>query len=395
MRIALFTDTFPPDLNGVARALGLLVEHAVRHGHEMAVVTPRSSEMTLPDQVLHVALPATKLPFYQEVHATRPYLGRRHRASLAQFRPELVHAATEAPVGWIGRHWALTHEVPLVTSFCTNFPEYLAGYGMGFLEGISWSYLRRFHGRGCLTLCPSHATRAELLGRGFHHRVRIWGRGVDSRAFHPEHRRETLRRRWAPDGQVVLLYVGRIAPEKRIDLLIEAFPAIRAQSSRDVRLVLVGGGPALDSLRRRVPEGVYFTGYQKGPHLAAHYASGDIFLFPSDTETFGQVVTEAMASGLPVVAPARGGVQNTVLPGRTGFLFPPGDTTSLVDAAVRLVDDPALRSRLGLAARDAAMTHSWERVFSKLFQDYSECIPERDETVTAREPGRAHGGLNF
>lgn len=394
MRIALFTDTFPPTLNGVARALGLLVEHANRQGHEVGVVSTRESDDAWPGTAFHIRLPGVRLPFYKELQAAQPVLGRNARRLLKGFRPHIVHSAVEALVGMAGRRWARENGVPFVSSYCTNFPEYLAGYGLGLLEGAAWSHLRRFHGAARLTFCPSAATLRDLQARGFHPRLRIWGRGVDSDLFHPSRRDPTLRERMAPGAEVILLYVGRIAPEKRVDLLLEAFPHIRDAASGKVALVFVGGGPALEGIRRRGLEGVYFAGYQRGEVLAAHFASADAFLFASDSETFGQVVTEAMASGLPVVAPARGGVLDTVVPGETGFLFPPGDVAGLVEAGLRLVEDPALRGRLGRGARAATEDRSWDAVFRRLFRDYAEAAGMWNASVTNPPPDHVHGPAN-
>lgn len=391
MKIALFTDTFPPTLNGVARTLGLLVEHGNAAGHRVAVVSPRVDRQDHPGTALHLRIPGVTLPFYRELRAARPWLTGRESRALRDFRPDVVHCATEAPVGMAGRRWARRHGVPLVTSYCTNFPDYMAGYGMGMLENAVWGHLRRFHGSARMTLTPSNTTRRELLARDFHERIRVWGRGVDSRLFHPDRRDDTLRETMAPGAEVILMYVGRVAPEKRVDLLLEAFPAIRACTSRSVALVFVGGGPALDALRAREVEGVYFAGYRRGEDLAAHFASADVFLFPSDTETFGQVVTEAMASGLPVVAPARGGVLDTVRPEETGCLFEAGQAGQLVNAAIRLVEDPALRTRMGAAAREAATSRSWEAVFRKLFRDYESAVqdpaPAPDPLPPSPNPG--------
>jgi glycosyltransferase involved in cell wall biosynthesis len=271
-----------------------------------------------------------------------------------------------------GHRWARSTGVPLVTSYCTNFPDYLSGYRLGWAEGWCWSHLRSFHGGARLTLCPSNATLEELRRRGFHERMRIWGRGVDSELFNPSRRSEALRQEMAPGAEVILVYVGRIAPEKKVGLLLEAFPKIRERASRKVALVYVGDGPALEGLRRRGVQGVHFTGYRRGEALAAHYASADAFVFPSDTETFGQVVTEALASGIPAVAPARGGVMDTVVPGETGWLFQPGDVDDLVERALHLVEHPEERRAMGLRARRAAEERSWEEIFRRLFADYAE-----------------------
>jgi glycosyltransferase involved in cell wall biosynthesis len=288
----------------------------------------------------------------------------------------------------VGRRWALREGIPLVTSYCTNFPDYLPGYGLGLAQGWCWRHLRGFHDAARITFCPSEATRSDLRGRGFHERMRIWSRGVDAELFNPSKRSEALRREIAPDADVLLTYVGRIAPEKKIDLLIEAFPRIRERASVSVSLLLVGGGPALERLQSLRLEGVHFAGYQRGEELAAHYASADLFVFPSDTETFGQVVTEALASGLPVVAPARGGVTDNVIPGLTGALFEPGDVDDLVAATLPLVEDAAHRRRFARDGRARAEDRSWAEIFSRLFEDYAEATSARYGAVTASPPER-------
>ena len=382
MRIALFTDTFLPTLNGVARTLGLLIEHANRQGHEVGLVTPHIDDDPWPGTAFHIKLPGLTLPFYKELKAARPYLSGEHRQILEDFQPHLVHSAVEAIVGMLGRQWALKQGVPFVSSYCTNFPDYMSGYHMGFLEGSVWSQLRWFHGGARVTLVPSHATLRELQERGFHDRMRIWGRGVDAELFHPTRRDPDLRATVAGDAEVVLVYVGRIAPEKRVDLLMEAFPRIRERASKKVALVFVGGGPALEGLEKQGVEGVHFAGYRRGEDLAAHYAAGDVFLFPSDTETFGQVVTEAMASGLSVVAPRRGGVQDTVRPGETGLLFNPGDVDDLVEKGLRLVENDDLRAHLAAGALKEARSRSWTAVFDQLFADYAEVVGISSDSVT-------------
>ncbi len=395
MRIALFTDTFLPTLNGVARALGLLVDHATKAGHEVALVTPDIDGKDWAPAHLHIRLPGVALPMYRELKAARPWLGRANRRDLEAFQPDIVHSATEALVGMAGRRWARASGTPFVSSYCTNFPEYMAGYGMGFLEDRVWARLRAFHDGATTTFCPSEATLRDLKSRGFHPRLRIWSRGVDAELFHPSRRSEALRRELVGDDGIVLAYVGRIAPEKKIGLLMDAFPQIRAQATRRVALVLVGGGPTLDELKSRRMEGVYFAGYQKGTDLATHYASADAFLFPSDTETFGQVVTEAMASGLPVVAPRRGGVMDTVIPGETGYLFQPGDSDAMAAAALPLVNQDDLRSRMSVRARASAESRSWEGIFNRLFTDYEEVLQARYTGVTGGLPNGAPGPAAF
>lgn len=387
MRIALFTDTCWPTLNGVARALRLLIEHAATAGHEVALVSPRVSEEPHPGTHLHLQLPSFTVPFYRELQAARPWLDARQDQALRDFAPDVVHAATEAFVGSAGHRWARGHGVPLVTSYCTNFADYLKGYGLGWAQGWCWRHLRNFHAHAGITFCPSQATLDDLQRRGFHPRMRLWSRGVDAQLFTPERRSERLRQEFAPGADLVLMYVGRIAPEKKIDLLIDSFPVIRARAAgmgRRVALVLVGDGPALDPLKKQAGPDVHFTGYRRGEELARHYASADLFVFPSDTETFGQVVTEALASGVPVVAPARGGVIDTVVPDETGRLFEPGNIADFTDQVLALIGNDMLRARIARQARVAAERRSWSAVFEQLFDDYAAAV------ATGRADPRHH-----
>jgi glycosyltransferase involved in cell wall biosynthesis len=371
MRIALFTDTYRPTVNGVARTLGHLVSHADARGIEVALVSPRLSPEPALGTSMHHQLPAVPLPMYPEIPLARP-LDRKGSRLLDSFCPELVHAATEFTIGWSGREWARRRGIPLVSSFHTDWPAYMAGYGFGGMESVAWRFLQTFHAGARITFCPSSSTLEQLKSWGFSHDLRVWGRGVDTEFFSPRHRLEELRRVLAPEGQKIVLYVGRLAPEKRLHVLLEAFPRIRRAMDSKVVLGLVGDGPWMSRLKARAMEGVHLLGYRTGLPLAQAYASGDLFAFPSDTETFGNVVAEALASGLPVVAPNKGGVVDSVIPGRTGVLVPPRDPVALADAVVSLLSNDALRQRLAEGARSHALSRSWEAILDGLFEDYRE-----------------------
>lgn len=376
MRIALFTDTFPPTVNGVARTLGRLVRHAVERGHQVAVISTRVSRDPWESATHHHQLPGVPMPVYPELQIARP-LDRAGKRLLAAFQPELVHVATESTVGWSGRGWARKHRVPLVSSFHTDFPAYLAGYGFGGLEKPVWRGLRAFHSMARITFCPSSATRNQLRMQGFRHDVRIWSRGVDTEQFSPAYRRDTFREKMAPGAKKILLYTGRLAPEKRLDVLMEAFHLVRKALGPEVALVLVGDGPWMGRLREQAGEGVHFLGYRRGVPLAEAYAAGDVFAFPSDTETFGNVVTEALASGLPVVAPAKGGVTDSVIPGRTGILVPPGDPVAFAEALIRILSNDPLRMELAAGARAFAETRGWASILDGLLRDYQDALEGR------------------
>jgi phosphatidylinositol alpha 1,6-mannosyltransferase len=227
---------------------------------------------------------------------------------------------------------------------------------------------------------------SELLGQGFHDRLAVWSRGVDARRFHPAHYSTRVRQELAPGAETIILYVGRIAAEKGIDLLLRAFARIRAGAGTRLALVLVGDGPLRPALQRRREPGVRFLGYRSGPALSAAFASADIFAFPSDTETFGNVVLEGMASGLPVIGVDRGGVRDLVQPDRTGLLVPAGDPERFADALHQMAVDPWLRARMGAAGRRDAVRRSWADVLDSVLSTYQRV---RQGTATSGCAGHA------
>ncbi len=375
MRIALFTDTYLPQVNGVSRTLGRLVAHAIGRGHQVAVISPRLPDYD-PHASLKIDLPGLPAPFYPQLRLALPldpWNARRVRA----FDPDVVHVATEFTVGWSGTTFAADNDLPLVTSFHTDFPAYLAGYGLGGLEAAAWRLLASFHQRAGLTFCPSSATLTQLQEAGFHDRLRIWARGVDAATLNPARRSEEVRRRWAPDADLILLFVGRLAPEKRTGLLLETFEQLRRRPGPRLSLLIVGDGPDRDELEAQAGPGVVFAGFKTGDELADLYAAADLFAFPSDTETFGNVVLEAMASGLPVVTADQGGVVDSVTPGVTGELFSAGDASAFARELERLIDDGEARRKMGVAARRYAVTRRWADILDGVLDGYAGLIRER------------------
>src|SRR5262249_48169803 len=284
------------------------------------------------------------LPSYREVRIGLPAGGTLGRA-WANRRPDAVYVATEGPLGWSAVRTARRLRVPVWSGYHTRFPDYARHYGAGWLEPAAWGYLRWFHNRTRGTLVAGAALRDELVGAGFA-RVSVLGRGVDGERFSPARRSAARRARWgAGDSDLVALYVGRLAAEKNIPLAVEAYRAMRRVRGR-TRLVVVGDGPLRSRLERAHPE-VVFCGMRTGVDLAAHYASADVFLFPSETETFGNVTLEAMASGLAVVAYDYAAAGAHVVHGVSGVLAPRGDGRAYVEGAAALAtrpdDLPALR----------------------------------------------------
>lgn len=370
MRVALFTDTYLPQLNGVSRTLSRLVEHLGALGHEVALVSPR---ITGPDTrartLLHLQVPGIPFPLYRDLKLTRP-ITRWEKRLLTSFDPHVVHCATESVLGWGGRRWALRNRRPLITSFHTNFPAYAGEYRLGAAAPLGWKLLRHFHAPAERTFCPSADTLTELTARGFHPRLSIWSRGVDAHAFNPDRRNQAFREEVAPGAEVLLIYVGRLAGEKRLDVLMDAFISVRNRASVRVGLLMVGDGPLGPRLRERGVPGVHFLGFLSGETLGRAYASGDVFAFPSDTETFGNVALEAMASGLPVVAVRKGGVKEVVDHGRTGLLVEPRDPMAMADALLSLVEAPARRHRMAQEARAEALTRTWPRILDEVVEGY-------------------------
>lgn len=367
MRVALITETFLPNVNGVVTTLCRLLEHLRDHGHEALLIAPEGSVASYAGAEI-IPLRGVPLPSYPELRLTPPQPGLT--AQLRRFRPDVVHLAGTMALGVAGRHAARQLGVPLVGAYHTDFPAYTAHYGLGFLRDLAYRYLRWVHNSCALTLCPSLATLADLREHGFR-RLRLWGRGVDTARFHPRHRSAAWRESvGARPGERVLLYVGRLAPEKRLDLLAELLPTLP-----ETRLVLVGDGPARPALEQRLGrERAHFAGYLRGDDLATAYASADLFVFPSDTETFGQVVQEAMASGLPVVAARAGGAIDLVGDGETGALFTPGSVAELRAQTIWLLGNPDDRAALGAAGRAAAERRAWGRVMDDLLGHYQRTL---------------------
>lgn len=382
MRVALFADTFPSDLNGVATTLGKLVAHGSARGHEFALVTPRVSDAPCEHAAVHLQVPSLPVPFYRELNLAWT-LGTPVTRVLSSFNPDVVHVATEATVGLAGRLWAERRGTPLVTSYHTNFAEYMAHYRMGLFAPPLWRYLRWFHDAARVTYCPSRETLADLREHGMHDRLEVWSRGVDTTRFTPARKSSAVRGRLAPGAEFVLGYVGRLAPEKRIEVLLEAFPRVWEHFGERVALVVVGDGPRRSALEADAPAGVRFTGYLRGDDLADAYAAADLFTFPSDTETFGNVVLEALASGVPAVVADRGGVRETVLPGRTGVRVPPLDSTAFADACIRLLSNDVERKRLAWGARKEALGRSWDAVLDGVLEGYLAQLPAPSREISA------------
>jgi len=361
LRIAVVTETFAPEVNGVAMTLGRIVEGLLQRGHAVQVVRPRQGqEAHAPraglDQVLSHGIP---VPTYGELRFGLPSKGRLVKL-WAEQRPDLVHVVTEGPLGWSAVAAARKLQLPLTSSFHTNFHSYSQHYGMGLLKSPIESYLRKLHNRTQATMVPTKAMLQDLQSRGYDN-VTVVSRGVEIELFKPARRSEALRQSWgaAPQDPVVLL-VGRLAKEKNVALVLTAFAAIQAKLPR-AKLVLVGDGPLRKSLEEACPQAI-FAGVRQREELAAYYASADLFLFPSLTETFGNVVPEALASGLTVLSYANAAAQELIINHYNGVLVPNGDERAFVNAAVELALDPVRQQHLRTQAPHSVSFLAWSAV---------------------------------
>lgn len=371
MRIAIFAESFLPKMDGVTRTVCRLLDHLAARGHQSLLFVPEGAPAQYADTTI-IGLPSLSMPVYPELRLAPPASGVEPR--LWAFAPDLIHLVNPALLGLNGLHLAQKWDLPLVASYHTDLPGYAERYGMGLLREPLWSYFRWLHNKADLNLCPSRFTQRQLEAHGFQ-RVRLWPHGVDTQRFGPQHASRAWRERLS-SGQteaLLLLYVGRLAVEKRLDWLRPVLDACP-----EARLALVGDGPArahLETLFAGTP--TVFTGYLAGDDLAAAYASADIFVFPSASETFGNVVLEAMASRLPVIAPDAGGQSDFVTHDETGLLFAQNDVRELISAVRRLLEDAPMRESMAESAHIFAKSQTWDLVMDDLLAGYKELIREK------------------
>ncbi|MBT2396129.1 glycosyltransferase family 1 protein [Streptomyces sp. ISL-100] len=386
MRVVIVTESFPPDVNGVAHCALQTARHLAARGHDPLVIAPAAagtatgaatatdsgswsgSDSGLPYPVVRV--PSLPLPGYPQVRVALP--SRRVAAALTAHRADIVHLASPFVLGVRGMAAAARLGIPAVAVYQTDLAGYARTY-MGTGEGTAWRRIRAVHSAADRTLAPSTAALRDLEEHGVP-RVRLWARGVDTERFRPSLRDAALRRALAPGGELLVGYVGRLAPEKQVELLagVCGLPGIR--------VVVVGDGPSEPSLRAALP-GAVFLGRRTGDELARIFASLDVFAHTGPYETFCQTVQEAMASGVPVIAPAAGGPLDLVRHGSTGLLVEPRDATAVQAAVSALACDPGLRAVYGRAGRAAVESRTWAAVGDQLLGHYADVL--RDRTAVA------------
>ena len=365
MRVAIVSETFLPVVNGVSNSVCRVLEHLQRAGHQALVIAPGTGPGSYQGAPV-VRVPALDLPVVDSLPIGLPT--RKVLTALHDFQPDVVHLASPVIVGARGLWAARRLGIPTVAVYQTDIAGFADSYGLGFAARTAWRWTRRLHSAADRTLAPSSWAVQALVEHGVP-RVYRWARGVDIARFRPSRRHEGLRARLAPNGELLVGYVGRLAPEKKV-LRLAALCDLPG-----VRLVVVGDGPDRAKLAQRLPNAA-FLGFLEGDELAEAYASLDVFVHTGPYETFCQAVQEALASGLPTLAPDAGGPRDLVAPGRTGFLLPTDDDEVFGDAlrgAVRaLAVDPSLRERLGAAARRSVLGRTWPVVCDELLGHYAE-----------------------
>jgi phosphatidylinositol alpha 1,6-mannosyltransferase len=378
MRVAVISESPVDFANGVANSVVRTLEHLRRTGHDALVVAPSP----VPPEVAGcpaIGVRSIPLPRYRSYRLGLSTIAALQRV-LDGYRPDVVHLAGPAVIGVAAIRAARRLGLPTVAVFQTDAAGFAARHGLGLFGPFIWRELRRLHDAADLTLVPSTDTRRMLEARGFT-RMAMWRRGVDGDRFNPAHRDEEVRRALAPGGETLIGYVGRLAREKRVEQLT-ALAGIPG-----TRLVVVGDGPEAGRLRRRLPDAVH-VGLQRGEALSTLVASLDVFVHTGANETYCQAVQEALAAGVPVVAPAAGGPIDLVADGRTGYLYPPDDTAALRAAVVRLAATPGLRAEMGRRARASVEHRTWAAVGDELLDHYRRVLtrpqPEMNRATWSR-----------
>lgn len=367
MRVAFVVECFLPSVNGVTNSVLRMLEHLQRSGHEALVIAPNDPR-GVPETYAGFPVITTAslaFPWYPDMRLSATLTAQVEK-HLADFNPDVVHLAAPVVLGHRGVLAAARLGVPSVALYQTEVPRYAAQYGYPAAEPLLWRHLRKLHNTATITLAPSSYTRDQLVEQGFN-RVDVWGRGVDTERFDPTRRDRRLHERWAPNGEVVVGYMGRLGAEKQVaDLAVLA-------DLPDVRMVIIGDGPLRADLATRLPDAI-FVGMKTGDDLPRHLASLDLFVHPGELETFGQAIQEAQASGLPTIAPRRGGPIDLIVSANNGWLYAPGDLADLRHRVGDLVHDEGKRLAMGRAARARVRNRSWSLIGDQLLEHYSTAI---------------------
>lgn len=368
MKIAIFTDTFLPEINGVTKTLSKMKNYLDTTNIEYKFFIP-GKENEKKDNI--VSFSSFNFFLYPERKIAIPRY-REIRTNLDEFKPDLIFIVTPFAIGLTGFRYAKEKGIPVVSNYSTDFPRYLKHYKLEILENAVWSFFRWFHSFSYINLCPSIATKTDMERHGITN-VELWGRGIETSEFSPKQRSEDLRKKYCDEDEKVLLYVGRVAPEKELEVLMDAVKILNKKNLK-FKLLVIGDGPSKQEFENQNIENVVFVGYKTGEELKTYYASADIFAFPSSSETYGNVVLEAMASGLPVVAPFAGGVQENLIDMENGMAFDVGDSEDMAEKIESLLKDEELIARFSKKARNHTLTKNWNEIYTNLFSRFNQVV---------------------
>ncbi|MBU3608542.1 glycosyltransferase family 4 protein [Polynucleobacter nymphae] len=374
VKLAIVTETYPPEINGVASTIARFINGLAKLGHDITLIRPRQGSKDIPKtesnfkEILTFGVP---IPGYSSLRMGLPQKNMLLK-KWSSDRPSLVHIVTEGPLGWSALEAAKKLNIPVCSDFRTNFDAYSTHYGLSFLKSPIQRYLRYFHNNSNFTMVPTQDLKNQLLSNGFE-RLRVIARGIDTELFNPTKRCHELREQWGiRDDQRVVIYVGRFASEKNLQVTVDTFKAM-LQVDPNLKMVWVGDGPEKGALKLSCPNSI-FVGMQTGEALAKHYASGDIFLFSSLSETFGNVTLEAMASGLAVLAYDYAAARQYIDHGVNGFVATPHDAKSFIARGLELLSDDLEIQKLRTHARQTTLDISWENVTKKLEDNYHDLL---------------------
>ncbi|WP_410984038.1 glycosyltransferase family 4 protein [Bacillus cereus] len=381
MKVAIFTDTFTPQVNGVAKTLDRLTCYFQKQNISYSVFAPQH---TAEDDFVANVNKLRSIPLkilYPECRFAFPT--PRIKRELLSFRPDIIHVATPFNMGLCGMYYAKKLNIPLVGSYHTDFDAYLKYYKIEFFSNMLWNYLKWFHSHMQKNFVPSLETLQQLAKKEFQN-LYIWGRGVDCSLFHPAYNKDVFRKKYNITAPYILSYAGRIAPEKDIETLRILIQTTLKERTDDIHWLIAGDGPLAKELRETVPTtNVTFTGYLQGQNLAEAYACSDLMVFPSATETFGNVVLESLACGTPVIGANAGGVKNIIADGKTGFLCEPKNANSFLSFIYQLLNHEAMRKQMSISARTYAAKQSWDEISNDLLMHYDDVIQSRKAEMLA------------
>lgn len=363
MKIAIFTDTFLPQINGVTNTLRMMMQYFLENGIVYKLFSPHYENME-PDYPNVERFFSVPIFFYPECRLALPKK-KTITSSLLSFNPDVILIMTEFTMGLTGMYLAQKFSIPVISNYSTNISQYTGYYKIPFLKQAVWDFMRKFHSKAEVTLCPSNEARSLLEQQGFKNTA-VFSRGIDPNLFSPEYRNSELRKQWRAHGKTVLLYVGRVSPEKDLDILIESYNSVYKDFKKQIILVITGDGPLIKKCKNLLPSDTIFTGFKKGAALSQIYASSDIFICPSSTETFGNVVLEAMASGCAVIGCNAGGIGGIIKNRYNGIKFRIRDSKDLAKTIIEMLENKEFSLRLAENGRVSVLNYSWKKVFENL-----------------------------